>query len=86
MATLRIGDVQITRVEESYGLGFRASLLMQKFDLDAVENHGPDVFAQFMQLDTLAAQLSVHTWAVRTPRSVILVDTCTRKGVGNSKG
>ena len=40
--------MQITRVEESYGLGFRASMLMQKFDLDGVENHGPDVFAQFM--------------------------------------
>jgi hypothetical protein len=81
VATLRVGDVQITRVEESYGPGFRASMLMPKFDLDAVENHGPDVFAQFMQLDTQAALLSVHTWVVRTPRSVVLVDTCT----GNHK-
>ena len=81
MTTLRVGDVQITRVEESYGPGFRASMLMPKFNLDAVENHGPDVFGQFMHLETQAALLSVHTWLVRTPRSVILVDTCT----GNHK-
>ena len=56
MATLRVGDVQITRVEESYGPGFRASMLMQKFDLDAVENHGPDVFARFMPLLPLAGR------------------------------
>jgi glyoxylase-like metal-dependent hydrolase (beta-lactamase superfamily II) len=81
MTTLRVGDVQITRVEESYGPGFRASMLMPRFNLDAVENHGPDVFSQFMHLDTQAALLSVHTWLVRTPRSIVLVDTCT----GNHK-
>lgn len=81
MTALRVGDAQITRVEESYGPGFRASMLLPSFDLDAVDDHGPDVFGQFMQLDTQAALLSVHTWVVRTPRSVILVDTCT----GNHK-
>jgi hypothetical protein len=70
VATLRVGDVQITRVEESYGPGFRASMLMPKFDLAAVENHRPDVFAQFMQLDTQTALLSVHTWVVRTLRPI----------------
>ena len=81
MTMLRVGDVQITRVEESYGPGFRASMLLPSFNLDAVDDHGPDVFRQFMQLDTQAALLSVHTWVVRTPRSIILVDTCT----GNHK-
>src|SRR5678816_1415215 len=81
MTSLRVGDAQITRVEESYGAGFRASMLMPRFNLDAVDNHGPDVFSQFMHLDTHAALLSVHTWLVRTPRSVVLVDTCT----GNHK-
>src|SRR5262245_20398383 len=81
MTTLRIGDVQITRVEESCGPGVRASTLLPRFNLDAVDDHGPDVFSQFMQLDTQAALLSVHTSVVRTPRSVVLVDTCT----GNHK-
>jgi glyoxylase-like metal-dependent hydrolase (beta-lactamase superfamily II) len=81
MTTFRVGDVQITRVEESYGPGFRASMLMPRFSLDAVDNHGRDVFGQFMDFDTQQALLSVHTWVVRTPRSVILVDTCT----GNHK-
>ncbi|MFN8643556.1 MAG: MBL fold metallo-hydrolase [Candidatus Binatia bacterium] len=81
MSVLRVGDAQIFRVEESYGPGFKASMLLPGFNRDAVAHHGPDVFSQFMQLDTLAALLSVHTWVVRTPRSVILVDTCS----GNHK-
>jgi glyoxylase-like metal-dependent hydrolase (beta-lactamase superfamily II) len=81
MTMLRVGDVQILRVEESHGPGFRAPMLLPAFNLDAVDNHGPDVFGHFMQLDTQAALLSVHTWVLRTPRSLILVDTCT----GNHK-
>jgi hypothetical protein len=75
MMTLSVGDVQLSRVEESDGPGFRLSALPSAFNLGAVEHHGPDVFRQFMQLDTQATLSSVHTWLLGKPRSVILVDT-----------
>jgi len=77
-----VGDVRIERVEESYGPGFKAAMLLPSFRAAAVlDDHGPDVCRQWMEIDSQALLLSVHTWVVRTPRAVILVDTCT----GNAK-
>ena len=81
MAALKIGDVDVFRVEESYGPAFPADMLLPAFKPSGIEKHGADTFAQFMQLDTSQVLLSIHTWVIRTGTSVILVDTCS----GNHK-
>ncbi|MGF1596680.1 MAG: MBL fold metallo-hydrolase [Acidimicrobiales bacterium] len=78
---VRIGDITITRLEESYGPGFPAGMLLPSWDPSVRDDHGPDTIAQFVQPDDDLALLSVHTWVVRTPQKIILVDTCN----GNHK-
>ena len=78
---VEIGDVTVTRLEESYGPGFPADVLMPAWDPSVRDDHGPDTIARFVQADDDVALLSVHTWVVRTPQKTILVDTCT----GNHK-
>lgn len=80
--TFTVGDVQVTRVEESYGPSFPVDQMLVGFDESIVDdNGGPAVFGGYYQLDTGLALTSIHSWLVRTPRSVILVDTCC----GNAK-
>jgi glyoxylase-like metal-dependent hydrolase (beta-lactamase superfamily II) len=81
MTTLHIGDVSIDRVEELYGPLFPVEVLLPAFNRDAVDNHGEATFAPFMDHDAQMVYASVHSWLVRTPRSTILIDTCT----GNHK-
>jgi glyoxylase-like metal-dependent hydrolase (beta-lactamase superfamily II) len=78
---ISVGDVRITRIEETYEAAFPCDMLIPAFNLDVVDNHGPEVFHKFFDPATNMALVSVHSWLVRTPRSTILVDTCT----GNHK-
>jgi glyoxylase-like metal-dependent hydrolase (beta-lactamase superfamily II) len=78
---MNVGDVRITRIEESYEAAFPCDMLLPAFNLDVVDNHGAEVFHKFFDPASQMALVSVHTWLVRTPRSTILVDTCT----GNHK-
>jgi glyoxylase-like metal-dependent hydrolase (beta-lactamase superfamily II) len=55
--------------------------MLPGFTRDAVDDHGPDTFAQFMHHESKMVLVSVHTWLVRTPQATILVDTCN----GNHK-
>ncbi len=78
----KVGDVQVTRVEESYGPTFPIDLMLAGFDANAAEAHGgPAAFAPHYDAASGMAYSSVHTWLVRTPRSTILIDTCC----GNDK-
>jgi glyoxylase-like metal-dependent hydrolase (beta-lactamase superfamily II) len=81
MTTLTVGDATITRIEEAYAPTFPVDVMLPGFTRDAVDDHGPDTFAQFMDHDSKMVLVSVHTWLVRTPQSTILVDTCN----GNHK-
>jgi glyoxylase-like metal-dependent hydrolase (beta-lactamase superfamily II) len=76
-----LGDVTVTRLEESYGPAAPATVIMPSFDPGVREEFGPDTIAQFVVPETDEALLSVHTWVVRTPQKTILVDTCN----GNHK-
>ena len=78
---VRIGDITVSRMEESYGPGFPADMLMPAWDPGVREEAGPDTIAQFIDPTTDQALLSIHTWVVRTPQKTILVDTCN----GNHK-
>ncbi|MFT7598459.1 MAG: glyoxylase-like metal-dependent hydrolase (beta-lactamase superfamily II) [Acidimicrobiales bacterium] len=78
---VHIGDITVTRLEESYGPSFPANMLLPSWDPSVRDDHGPDTIAQFVQPDTDLALMSIHTWVVRTPQSTILVDTCN----GNHK-
>jgi glyoxylase-like metal-dependent hydrolase (beta-lactamase superfamily II) len=78
---VNLGDVTVSRLEESYGPGFPASMLMPSFDAGVRDDVGPDTIAQFVEPGTDQALLSIHTWVVRTPQKTILVDTCN----GNHK-
>lgn len=69
-----VGDVTITRVEESIAHvdGFQ---LMPDFTVDRLEPHRdwlvPDFFAENGKM-----RLSIHSFVVRTPSATIVVDTC----------
>jgi glyoxylase-like metal-dependent hydrolase (beta-lactamase superfamily II) len=78
---LDLGNVTVSRLEESYGPGFPATMLMPSFETGVREEFGPDTIAQFVDPETDAALLSIHTWVIRTPQKTILVDTCN----GNHK-
>src|SRR5262249_26934000 len=81
MGTLCVGDATIDRIEEMYGALFPLEVLLPAFNRDAMENHGPSTFAPFLDQDAQMVYVSVHSWLVRTPRSTILIDTCS----GNPK-
>lgn len=80
-AAVHIGDITVTRLEESYGPGFPVDMLLPSWEASVRDDHGPDTIAQFVQPDSDLALMSIHTWVVRTPQSTILVDTCN----GNHK-
>ncbi len=77
---LQVGDVRITRIEESYEPAFPVNMMLPLFERGTAEEWGPSVLNYFDASSELALT-SVHSWLVRTPRSTILVDTCT----GNHK-
>jgi glyoxylase-like metal-dependent hydrolase (beta-lactamase superfamily II) len=78
----QIGDITVVRIEESLGL---SSCGPDEF----FTNFDADVFRQHMSwlspihYDAGADRLvsSIHSWLIRTPRHVILLDTCS----GNHK-
>ncbi len=78
---LRIGDVEVGRVEEVYAPAFPANVLMPAWDDAITEDVGPATVAQFIEPSTNLALVSIHTWVIRTPQKTILVDTCN----GNHK-
>ncbi len=81
MTTITVGDVQITRVEELYGPTFPVTALLPSSNLAEVEHLGKRL-DDFVQPDgDNLALLSIHTWVVRTPQKIIVIDTCN----GNHK-
>lgn len=76
-----LGDVTVSRVEESYGAAAPASLLVPSFDAGIRDEFGPETIARFVVPETDYLLLSMHTWVIRTPQKTILVDTCN----GNHK-
>jgi glyoxylase-like metal-dependent hydrolase (beta-lactamase superfamily II) len=75
------GDVEILRVEESLGRGFRPKTLLPDWNAAEIAPHlrwlAPTYYDP--QSDRIVA--SVHSWVLKTRHHTILIDTC----VGNHK-
>lgn len=76
-----LGDVTVSRIEESYGTAVPAAALVPSFDADSLAELGRDAVARLLVPETDQILLSMHTWVIRTPQKTILVDTCN----GNHK-
>lgn len=80
-SVIDLGDVTVARIEESYGIAVPAGLVVPAFDAESLAELGPETVAQLLVPESDHILLSMHTWAVRTPQTTILVDTCN----GNHK-
>lgn len=76
MTSFAIGSTTVTRIEESAGLGFKATVLLPDWNAEAVDKYRswlvPNHFIEARQ----RLVLSVHSWLIRTAHHNILVDTC----------
>ena len=77
----RVGDVTIGKLEEQLLRNIPLSFLYPKATPDDVKAVVPRLDAVDLEPSGDSVPLSVHTWVVRTPRHVVLVDT----GSGNDK-
>ena len=72
----RIGDTVITRIEESIRTSFTPQVLFPSFDPEAVERHRHWLVPDHFDATEGKFRTSVHSFLVRTPRHVVLIDTC----------
>jgi glyoxylase-like metal-dependent hydrolase (beta-lactamase superfamily II) len=78
---MMIGDVQVTRVEEMVGPFVAPSDWFIDFDEAELQRHLHWLAPRYYDLSSKRMISSIHSWVLRTPRRVILIDTCT----GNHK-
>ena len=81
MQRLYFGDITVDRLVESEGRSFYAGYLFPDSDDPAVLEEKKWLCPNVFDLHSGRLIMSVHTYIVRTPRHVILIDTC----VGNDK-
>ena len=75
------GDVEILRVEESLGRGFRPKTLLPDWNAAEIAPHLSWLAPTYY--DPLSDRIvaSVHSWVLKTRHHTILIDTC----VGNKE-
>lgn len=78
---LRLGEVEITRVEDYHGPGLPATFMFPDVQPQMWEAHRSWLVPGFYDPHTARLRTSIHSWLVRTPRHTILVDAC----IGNHK-
>jgi glyoxylase-like metal-dependent hydrolase (beta-lactamase superfamily II) len=76
-----IGSLDVQRIEESHGPGFAPQMMFPDLPADALERHRHWMVPNYYNTEVNALVSSIHTWLVRTPHHVVLIDTC----VGNHK-
>jgi len=81
MDTLALGEITIDRVVEAEGLGFPPAFLLPEADVETIAALGDWLEPHFFDPASGRFIQSVHTFILRTPRHMILIDTC----VGNHK-
>lgn len=81
LATWRIGDTTVTRIEEILGPAFQPQELLATFDPAVLEEHLHWMAPNYYVPATNQFIMSVHSWLIQTPHHNILVDTCC----GNAK-
>jgi glyoxylase-like metal-dependent hydrolase (beta-lactamase superfamily II) len=75
-----VGDVTVTRIEQSLEPIAELAFLFPEIDADAIRRHMPWMQPHFVEPETLHYVLSVHSWLVRTPHHTVLVDACSGNG------
>ena len=81
MTTRRIGDIEVTRIEERHGPGFAPQQLLRDWDPALLDEHADWLSPNYFDLATGRFMSSIHSWLIRTKHHTILIDTC----VGNHK-
>ncbi|WP_316190798.1 MBL fold metallo-hydrolase [Bradyrhizobium sp. SZCCHNS2096] len=81
LATWRIGETTVTRIEELLGPAFRPQELLAAWDPHVLDEHMHWMAPNYYVPATDQFVMSVHSWLIRTPHHNILVDTCC----GNAK-
>ena len=74
MNTIKIGNIEVTRVEEMIWL-ISPRYLFPQLEYADFERHREWLVPNFCTED-LQLKLSMHTFVLRTPRHTIIVDTC----------
>jgi glyoxylase-like metal-dependent hydrolase (beta-lactamase superfamily II) len=77
----RIGDIQVSRIDELTVNVFQFEHLYPQADPDALQRHRHRLGRGSFDAETGIFTQSIHTWLVKTPRHTILVDT----SIGNDK-
>lgn len=75
-----IGDIRVTRVEETVRPVSRPQDWYLDFDAAELAPHLSWLAPDFYSMDLGRSISSIHTWVLRTPTQTILVDTCTGNG------
>jgi glyoxylase-like metal-dependent hydrolase (beta-lactamase superfamily II) len=75
------GDIEILRVEESLGRGFRPKTLLPDWNAADIAPHLPWLAPTYYDPQSDRIVASVHSWVLKTRHHTILIDTC----VGNHK-
>ena len=82
MATWKLGDAQITRIEEMIGeASYPPAEYFSEFDRAVLERHMSWLTPNHYIPARDMLITSVHSWLIRTPRHTILLDACA----GNHK-
>ncbi len=76
-----IGAVRVTRVEEMCGPIVSPRDWFSDFDEEELARHLTWLAPRYYEVASQRMISSIHSWILRTPRRVILIDTCT----GNHK-
>jgi glyoxylase-like metal-dependent hydrolase (beta-lactamase superfamily II) len=82
MDTITLGDVEITRIEETHGpVGLTAEQFVTDVPEAAWKRHESMLVPDHVDPDDRLAQVAMQSWLLRSDGRTILVDT----GVGNGK-
>ena len=81
MKCLSFGDVTVDRLVEAQGLSFHPNYLLPDSSSEALAGESEWLEPHFFDPGSGRFIMSLHTYVIRTPHHVILVDTC----VGNDK-
>lgn len=78
---MRLGEVEIARVEDYHGLGFRPEVMFPEFRAELWQAERDWLVPGFYDPAANQLRTSIHSWLVRTPRHTVLIDAC----IGNHK-
>jgi glyoxylase-like metal-dependent hydrolase (beta-lactamase superfamily II) len=76
-----VGDVEIKRVEETYGPGFPPHILLPDWSAEKVAEHLSWLVPNYFDPKINRLISSVHSWVLKTRHHTILIDACA----GNHK-